>query len=46
MLRLNLASEPEWLDLGHGVRLLVAVSFAVLAALVWLRRREAQRLGA
>jgi hypothetical protein len=23
MLRLNLASEPEWLDLGHGVRVRV-----------------------
>ena len=23
MLRLNLSSEPRWLDLGHGVRLLV-----------------------
>ena len=24
MLRLNLSNEPRWLDLGHGVRLLVA----------------------
>ncbi|MBE1295469.1 MAG: hypothetical protein GJ678_04390 [Rhodobacteraceae bacterium] len=24
MLRLNLSTEPRWLDLGHGVRLLVA----------------------
>ncbi|MDG1116809.1 MAG: hypothetical protein P8N72_06755 [Flavimaricola sp.] len=23
MLRLNLSNEPQWLDLGHGVRLLV-----------------------
>ena len=23
MLRLNLSTEPRWLDLGHGVRLLV-----------------------
>ena len=23
MLRLNLSNEPRWLDLGHGVRLLV-----------------------
>jgi hypothetical protein len=23
MLRLNLSNEPHWLDLGHGVRLLV-----------------------
>ncbi|UYP67470.1 hypothetical protein OIU14_13440 [Thalassobacter stenotrophicus] len=23
MLRLNLSTEPQWLDLGHGVRLLV-----------------------
>lgn len=23
MLRLNLSTEPHWLDLGHGVRLLV-----------------------
>jgi hypothetical protein len=23
MLRLNLSNEPKWLDLGHGVRLLV-----------------------
>jgi len=23
MLRLNLSSEPQWLDLGHGVRLFV-----------------------
>ena len=23
MLRLRLSTEPEWLDLGHGVRLLV-----------------------
>lgn len=23
MLRLNLSNEPSWLDLGHGVRLLV-----------------------
>ena len=23
MLRLNLSIEPRWLDLGHGVRLLV-----------------------
>jgi len=23
MLRLNLSAEPRWLDLGHGVRLLV-----------------------
>ena len=23
MLRLNLSTEPQWLDLGHGVRLLI-----------------------
>lgn len=30
---------------AHEVRLLLALSFAVLAALAWLRRREAQRPG-
>jgi hypothetical protein len=33
MLRLNLASEPEWLDLGHGVRVrVVPCSSGVMAA--------------
>lgn len=33
MLRLNLSSEPTWLDLGHGVRLLVEpLSTAVMMA--------------
>ena len=33
MLRLNLSSEPRWLDLGHGVRLLVApLTTAVMLA--------------
>ena len=33
MLRLNLASEPEWLDLGHGVRVRVLpCTSAVMAA--------------
>ena len=33
MLRLNLSSEPEWLDLGHGVRLMVdPLSTAVMMA--------------
>lgn len=33
MLRLNLANEPSWLDLGHGVRLLVEpLSTAVMMA--------------
>ena len=33
MLRLNLASEPEWLDLGHGVRVrVVPCTSGVMAA--------------
>ncbi len=33
MLRLNLSSEPHWLDLGHGVKLLVApLTTAVMLA--------------
>ena len=33
MLRLNLASEPEWLDLGHGVRVRVLpCTSAIMAA--------------
>ena len=33
MLRLNLSVEPQWLDLGHGVRLLVEpLSTAVMMA--------------
>ncbi|MDV7272090.1 hypothetical protein RYZ20_14435 [Thioclava sp. A2] len=33
MLRLNLSTEPRWLDLGHGVRLLVApLTTAVMLA--------------
>lgn len=33
MLKLNLVNEPSWLDLGHGVRLLVApLSTAVMLA--------------
>jgi hypothetical protein len=33
MLRLNLSSEPEWLDLGHGVRVQVTpCTSAVMAA--------------
>ena len=33
MLRLNLSAEPRWLDLGHGVRLLVApLTTAVMLA--------------
>jgi hypothetical protein len=39
MLRLNLKSAPEWLDLGHGVRILVEpLSTAIMMA----ARREAQ----
>ena len=33
MLRLNLSSEPEWLDLGHGVRVrVVPCTSAIMAA--------------
>jgi hypothetical protein len=33
MLRLNISNEPSWLDLGHGVRLLVEpLSTAVMMA--------------
>jgi hypothetical protein len=33
MLRLNLSNEPRWLDLGHGVRLLVEpLSTAIMLA--------------
>ena len=33
MLRLNLSNEPRWLDLGHGVRLLVdPLSTAIMLA--------------
>ncbi|WP_435988194.1 hypothetical protein [Sulfitobacter sp. SH22] len=33
MLRLNLSNEPRWLDLGHGVRLLVeSLTTAVMLA--------------
>ncbi|WP_375572633.1 hypothetical protein ABWH93_06270 [Seohaeicola saemankumensis] len=33
MLRLNLSTEPRWLDLGHGVRLLVEpLSTAIMLA--------------
>ena len=33
MLRLNLASEPEWLDLGHGARVrVVPCTSAIMAA--------------
>jgi hypothetical protein len=33
MLRLNVASEPEWLDLGHGVRVrVVPCTSAIMAA--------------
>jgi hypothetical protein len=31
MLRLNLAAEPEWLDLGHGVRVRVRDLFPMRA---------------
>jgi len=33
MLRLNLSNEPRWLDLGHGVRLLVeSLTTAIMLA--------------
>jgi hypothetical protein len=39
MLRLNLTSEAEWLDLGHGVRLLV---LPLTTAIMMAARKDAQ----
>ncbi len=39
MLRLNLSPEPQWLDLGHGVEILVA---PMTTALMMAARKEAQ----
>ncbi|WP_375572776.1 hypothetical protein ABWH93_06695 [Seohaeicola saemankumensis] len=39
MLRLNLKNGPEWLDLGHGVEILVA---PITTALMMAARKEAQ----
>lgn len=39
MLRLNLKSEPEWLDLGHGVGLQVA---PLTTAIMMAARKDAQ----
>jgi hypothetical protein len=37
MIRLNLQSEPRWLDLGHGVRVLAA---PITSALMMAARSE------
>lgn len=39
MLRLNLSTGPEWLDLGHGVRLQVA---PLTTAIMMAARKDAQ----
>jgi hypothetical protein len=39
MLRLNMSSGPEWLDLGHGVRLQVA---PLTTAIMMAARKDAQ----
>ncbi len=39
MLRLNLTNEAQWLDLGHGVEILVA---PMTTALMMAARKEAQ----
>jgi len=39
MLRLNLSHEAQWLDLGHGVEILVA---PMTTALMMAARKEAQ----
>ena len=41
MLRLNLTQEAQWLDLGHGVEILVA---PMTTALMMAARKEAQGL--
>ena len=40
MLRLNLSHEAQWLDLGHGVEILLA---PMTTALMMAARKEAQR---
>ena len=42
MLRLNLASEPEWLDLGHGVRVRVVPCSAQMH-LNWMLAKSNER---
>lgn len=39
MLRLNLSNEAQWLDLGHGVEILVV---PMTTALMMAARKEAQ----
>ncbi|HHH46139.1 MAG TPA: hypothetical protein ENK53_03905 [Thiotrichales bacterium] len=41
MIRLDLSTEPEWLDLGRGVRVRVLPPLSAIAAQVWQEMAEA-----
>jgi len=41
MIRLNLSSEPKWLDIGRGVRVKVHPPLSSIAAQVWQEMAEA-----
>ena len=45
MIRLELSTEPKWLDLGRGVRVKVLQALSTVAARVWQEMAEAGAFG-